>query len=99
MRASVDRLVINRRAGPADFLGRFIFVRADPVMLEKSRGFHTGDGPTGTVLTIATAAELRETFFLGGSNPQCRWGEIPSRRRFQVSGGCQHCAYACGGEP
>ena len=82
MRASVDRLVINRRAGPADFLGRFIFVRADPVMLEKSRGFHTGDGPTGTVLTIATAAELRETFFLGGSNPQYRWGEIPSRRRF-----------------
>src|SRR5439155_978514 len=49
-----------RRAGPADFPSRF--ATADAVMLEKRRGFHTGDGPIGTVLTIATAAELREIF-------------------------------------
>ena len=60
IRAGIDRLVIDRRAGPADFPARFAGAKA--VMLEKRRGFHIGDGPAGTVLTIATAAELREAF-------------------------------------
>src|SRR5207253_9288040 len=68
LRAGVDRLVINRRAGPAHLIGRVIFARADAVMLKECRVFHTGDSPIGTILTIGTVDELRETF-LRDSNP------------------------------
>src|SRR5207302_2126747 len=68
LRAGVDRLVINRRAGPAYLIGRVIFARADAVMLKECGVFHTGDSPIGTILTIGTVDELRETF-LRDSNP------------------------------
>jgi len=72
MRASVDRLVINRRAGPADFLGRFVFARADPVMLEKSRVLHKSqpaDGPSVTVLNNRDRGRVARDFFLRGFEP------------------------------
>ena len=42
LRAGVDRLVINRRAGPAHLIGRVIFACADAVMLKECGVFHTG---------------------------------------------------------
>src|SRR4029077_19473718 len=61
MGAGVNRLIIDRRAGPADFPARF--ARANAVMFEKGGGFHSWDGPIATILTMLPQAELRETFF------------------------------------
>src|SRR5207253_4470056 len=65
----VARLLINRRDGPAHLIGRVIFARADAVMLKECGVFHTGDSPIGTILTIGTVDELRETFLRDSIRP------------------------------